>query len=195
MLVSEGDSISIFWAGNHTGMYASAHPNVEFHGNAVSGSRITAAVSGNGLLQRRIADLALKPDYVTVFIGANDLGDGTYASPQAWLDALWSYVASIKASGAKVAVATLLPICKPDLPAYTSTNNARRAVVNPAIRQAVGTKIDAVIDFAADPAMGPDAAACDRKWYKDGLHPTEGTGGQSVLARVYTQAVDGMMTK
>ncbi|WP_198355503.1 SGNH/GDSL hydrolase family protein [Sphingomonas sp. MA1305] len=191
--MSEGDSISVFWGGSHTGIYAALHPNVPFAGKAVGGSRISDS-NGNGLVQRLTTDLALQPGYVTILIGANDLGDGNYASADLWLNALWAYVATVRASGAKVAVGTVLPICVAGFPQYVATHNARRAIVNPAIRQAVGTRIDAVIDFAADPDMGPDTAACDTRWYKDGLHPTDGandfTGGQGRMARIYSDALD-----
>ncbi|WP_288938029.1 SGNH/GDSL hydrolase family protein [uncultured Sphingomonas sp.] len=199
LVLSEGDSISVFWGGSHTGLYAASHPNVSFAGKAVGGTRISDVAGGNGLVQRLTADLALRPGYVTILIGANDLGDSSYASTDQWLAALWSYVATVRATGAKVAVGTILPICAPQSAAYVTNHNTRRAIVNPAIRQAVGTRIDAVIDFAADPDIGPDAAACDTQWYKDGLHPTDGTGapnysgGQGRMARIYGQAVDQLI--
>ena len=148
------------------------------------------------MVQRTDAVLALRPTVLTVLIGANDLGDGTYASAEAWLDRLWAYVAVFKAQNVKVAVGTVLPICMPQMPGYNNTHAARRTVVNTAIREAVGSKIDAVIDYAADPTIGPDAAACDAKWFKDGLHPTEyASGGQGIMARVYTRAVDDLIRR
>jgi hypothetical protein len=73
--------------------------------------------------------------------------------------------------------------------------NTNRAAFNKIIRAAVGTKIDAVYDFAADPVMGPDAAACDTTLYKDGLHPTDfGPGsGQSRLELIYAPVVDALL--
>lgn len=194
VVVSEGDSISLMWSGSHTGIYAAAHPSIVFHGNAKGGARINDANGGNGVVQRLPTLVAQKPTVVTLLIGANDLGDGQYASTGAWLDALWSYVASVKATGAKVAVGTVLPICMPSMQDYTNRNNERRVVVNAAIRDAVGTKIDGVFDLAADPVMGPDAAACDLTLYKDGLHPTEGkSGGQGRIAAIYTRTVDKLL--
>ena len=190
-VVAEGDSISYFWGGNYTGRYASSHSTVQFHGTAVGGSGI------DGLTQRLSGDLALKPAVMTVLIGANDLGGAT--SAEAWLDALWTYVAAIKATGAKVVVGTVLPLKFPGNPTFTATHNSRRATVNAAIRAAVGAKIDAVADFAADPLMGPDAAATDARLYGDGIHPTDGTGGsgdldgQGRLAAVYAPVVDRVL--
>lgn len=195
VIVAEGDSISVFWAGNHTGIFAGKHPSVIFHGTAVGGSRINVRAGTNGLVQRTDADLALRPTVLTVLIGANDLGDGNYPSAQAWLDKLWGYVAVFKAQNIKVAVGTVLPICVPQSPSYNNSHAERRPIVNEAIRRAVGSKIDAVIDYAADPTIGPDAAACDTKLFYDGLHPTDGRGGQGVMAQVYTRAVEELIAR
>ncbi|MFD1787010.1 GDSL-type esterase/lipase family protein [Sphingomonas floccifaciens] len=194
IVLSEGDSISVFWAGNHTGIYARNTPGVTFFGKAVGGSGIKG---GNSLEARFAADVALKPNYVTILIGANDLTG--YPSADDWLDTLWAYVAKWKETGAKVAVATVLPTCLPQFPAATAEHATRRRIANAAIRAAVSGKIDAVIDYAADPVMGPDSAACNRMLYSDGLHPTDGTAGdangQGKLAVVYTAAVNGMINR
>lgn len=196
IVVAEGDSISLFWNGSYTGIYALRHPNVDVRGVAVSGSRITDGNGGNGMVQRRAGDLASGPKIVTVLIGANDLGDGQYATTQDWLNSLWAYVASVKATGAKVAVGTVLPICLPHIDWYTKRHQERRGIVNAAIRAAVGTKIDAVYDLAADPVMGPDEAACDLALYKDGMHPTEGAdGGQGRMAAIYGRVVDRLLAQ
>jgi hypothetical protein len=188
-VVSEGDSISVFWAGNHTGIYAAAHPSVVFKGLAVGGSAITT-------LQSRIqAVLTAKPKVFTVFIGANDLV--TYASAQAFVDALFTYTDQVRATGAKVAVATILPQQVAGQAANNTLHNTRRVEANKLIRAAVGSRIDAVIDFAADPVMGPDAAASNTALYGDGLHPTDGgasgVGGQGKLALIYGPVVDALL--
>jgi hypothetical protein len=66
--------------------------------------------------------------------------------------------------------------------------NTARVPYNAGLRAAVGTKIDGVIDFAADPVMGTDAAPCDTALFQDGLHPTE--VGQANMAVIYGPAVD-----
>lgn len=194
MVVAEGDSISFFWGGNHTGIYAATRPNVSVKGLAVGGAGI-GGTGGNTLVARFLSLVGLAPDYVTVLIGANDLSG--YASTQAWLDALFDYVAKVKATGAKVAVGTVLPICESRYGASAVTHNIRRRDVNAAIRAAVGTRIDAVIDFSADADMGTDPAACDTRWYVDGVHPTDGTtsytGGQGRMAVIYTEALDRLI--
>ena len=195
VVAAEGDSISAFWSGSYTGIYAATRPSVSVRGLAVGGSVISSVLGSNSLIARLVALLGLAPDYVTVLIGANDLTG--YPSAQAWLDALYDYVATVRASGAKVAVGTVLPICEARYGASAVTSNLRRREANAALRAAVGTRIDAVIDFAADPDMGTDASACDTRWYVDGLHPTEGTitytGGQGRMALIYTQAMDRLI--
>lgn len=200
-VLDEGDSISVFWGGNHTGIYAAAHPDVTYHGQAVGGSSLQG--SGNDLTTRFDADAAFRPAYVTILVGANDLSVvgldwAQFKSTQAYIDALFTYVAKWKATGAKVALGTVLPQCLPGNPNGSNTRvNANRAIINTAIRAAAGTKIDAVIDYAADPDIGSDAAACNTTWYHDGLHPTDGgsdySGGQGRMARVYIKALDQMM--
>ncbi|MEK7602223.1 MAG: peptidoglycan-binding protein [Patescibacteria group bacterium] len=188
-VVSEGDSISVFWSGNHTGIYAAANPTVPFKGLAVGGSGIGT------LTARQQAVLDAKPKVFTVFIGANDLT--SYSSATAFTNALFSYVATIKATGAKVAVATILPQQIANASANNALHNTRRVEANNIIRAAVGGKIDGVIDFAADPTMGPDSAAANTTLYYDGLHPTDGnsagTGGQNKLALVYGPVVNALL--
>lgn len=187
VVVAEGDSISILASEGYTGLYAAARPTVRVIGPATGGASIATLVS------RLDSDLAQKPNVVTVLIGANDLGGDDEAAT--YLGKLWAYVAKLKAAGTKVAVGTVLPIelgtKLPMYPAITARHKARRAIVNPAIRAAVGTRIDAVIDFAADPDMGPDAAAADPRWYGDGTHPT--SAGQRRMAAIYTPVVDGLL--
>ena len=102
-----------------------------------------------------------------------------------------------KATGAKIALGTILPQCVAGQDVNNAAINANRVPINDAIRAAVGTKIDAVIDYAADPVMGPDAAACDTTLYMDGLHPTDGAlggvGGQGKLYVDYQPVVDRLL--
>jgi hypothetical protein len=194
-VLDEGDSISVFWGGNHTGIYASLHPGLKFTGNAVGGSTLWSMSSRFG------ADASFKPKVVTILIGANDAyqigsNGASYPTIQSYLDALWVYTAKWKATGAKVLVGTMLAQCQPNNPNNVNTAmNRNRIPLNDAIRKAIGTKIDAVIDYAADPVMGLDSAPCDLSiWQADGLHPSDGgglgVGGQGKLAAIYAAAVD-----
>jgi hypothetical protein len=113
------------------------------------------------------------------------------------MESLLAYVEPIRASGAKVAVGTVLPQYHASSPDYNRRFNARRAEVNQALRSLVGSRIDAVIDYAADPEMGSDAAAMNTALYSDGVHPTDGCGmgcgGQGKLAAVYLPVVDALL--
>lgn len=145
---------------------------------------------------RKSVVLSAQPKVATVFDCANDML--SYATAQDFVTVLFSYVADIRATGAKVAVATCLPQQVPSQPTNNTRFNARRVEVNNLIRTGVSAgKADAVIDFAADPVMGPDAAAADLTLYKDGLHPTDGCGpgcgGQGKLATIYKAAVDRLL--
>lgn len=195
ILASEGDSISVTWGGNHTGIYAGLRSGTVSHcGLAVGGSGI------DGMAARASGVTNCNPKVLTVLIGANDLTNPT-ASPttQAWLDKLWAYTDTFRARGIKVAVGTVLPQYLPTNPTYNLTFSQRRAAANSAIRQAVGSRIDAVIDFAADPVMGPDEAARNTALYHDGIHPTDGCGmgcgGQGKLAAVYAPVVDRLLAQ
>ena len=142
----------------------------------------------------------MKPAVVTVMIGANDVlsvgaAGSPYATAQDYLNALFAYAAKWRATGAKVIVGTILGQCQVgNLNNVNGRTNTNRVPVNAGIRAAVGTKIDGVYDFAADPVMGTDAAACDTNLFVDGLHPTSGLwnilDGQERLAPIYATAVD-----
>jgi hypothetical protein len=189
VLASEGDSISVTWGGNHTGMYAKAHPDMKHCGLAVGGSGLST------MLGRIDGVTACNPKVVTVLIGANGLKDAT--STDSWTSSLFGYTDTLRAKGYKVAVATILPQYHSTNPTYDTIFNGRRAIVNNAIRGAVGAHIDAVIDFAADPVMGPDVAARNTALYRDGTHPTDGCGpgcgGQGKLFVIYAPVVDRLI--
>src|SRR5438128_2644258 len=64
---SEGDSISVSWGGNYTGLYANSRPGV----------RHCALASGGGIEQialRVDKVLQCKPNVLTVLVGAHGLG-------------------------------------------------------------------------------------------------------------------------
>ena len=185
---SEGDSISVTWGGNYTGIYANSRPKVH-HCALASGGGIDAIAA------RIDKAFACNPAVLTILVGAHGLAER--AGTQYFLRKLFAYTDALRSRGTKVAVATILPEYHPQNPRYEITFNRRRADANAAIRAAVGNHIDAVIDFAADPAMGPDSAARDVRLYRDGVHPTDGCGlgcgGQGRLAAIYTPVVDNLL--
>jgi hypothetical protein len=189
VLASEGDSISVTWGGNHTGIYAKAHLDMKHCGLAVGGSGL------NSMIGRIDGVIACNPNVVTVLIGANGLANA--ATVEGWTASLFGYTDTLRAKGYKVALGTILPQYHATNPTYDTIFNGRRVIVNNAIRGAVGTHIDAVIDFAADPVMGPDSAAKNTALYRDGTHPTDGCGmgcgGQGKLAVIYAPVVDRLI--
>jgi lysophospholipase L1-like esterase len=200
---SEGDSISVTWAGNYTGIYANARSATPHCGLAIGGSVLTAVgTPGRGIadVDRITATDACKPKVVSILIGANDLGTGGF-STSTYITGLMAYADNLHAKGYVVAMGTILPRNNPASPndTFSNTFNSQRATINTAIRAAVGTHIDAVIDYAADSLMGPDSAPLNSTiWKSDGLHPTDGSGflgagGQSGLARVYAPVMDSLL--
>lgn len=185
---SEGDSISVTWGGNYTGIYARSRPKVRHCGLASGGGIDTIAARADKVV-------ACNPAVLTILVGAHGLAER--AGTEYFLRKLFAYSDAMRARGIKVAVATILPEYHPENPQYDAIFSRRRADANEAIRAAVGSHIDAVIDFAADPVMGPDAAAKDVKLYRDGTHPTDGCGlgcgGQGRLAAIYSPVVDKLL--
>ena len=135
------------------------------------------------------------PKVLTILVGAHGLAER--AGTEYFLRKLFAYTDNLRARGIKVAVATILPEYHPENPQYDLIFSRRRIEANRTIRAAVGAHIDAVIDFAADPVMGPDSAARDLSLYRDGTHPTDGCGlgcgGQGKLAVIYTPVVDKLL--
>ncbi len=180
VLDDEGDSISV--AGTHSSLYASGTADLSFVTHAVGGSGIA------GVESRKDAVLARKPAagpwVVTLLIGANDLAGADTAQ---YSGKLFAYADAMRGAGAKFALGTVLP------QANNASHNTTRAALNEIIRDNVGVHIDAVIDYAADPVIGPDAAAKDLTLYSDGLHPTG--SGQERMFQVYKPVVDKLLMK
>jgi len=66
--------------------------------------------------------------------------------------------------------------------------NANRAIADPALRLfASEGKCDFVVDWAADPKWGPDAAVANQVLYPDGTHPSQ--AGQGNMEANYFRPV------
>jgi lysophospholipase L1-like esterase len=185
----EGDSISVPGSGQYPGIYGASHPGVTICNKAVSGSGIAEVAA------RISPAIACNSEVVTLFIGANDLA--SKSSSTAFLNEMFAYTDQLRALGMKVAVGTVLPLNNPAAdalsPGYTARHNTRRNTeVNPSIRSAIGTHIDAVFDFAADNRIGDDADALNTSLYPDGLHPT---GAYSIMAGIYGPVADALLAQ
>lgn len=134
------------------------------------------------------AFVAAALNVLCVEVGANDYSGGVQATDEATLETLMVYCDARKAVGFKVYLTTLLP-------QSTATHvnfNAARAYLNPIMRNAVGTRIDGVIDWAADPIMGTALAGNDTILYSDGIHPT--TKGQALLSMVTRKTLNSLVS-
>lgn len=185
IIVAEGDSITAPTTPKYyAGAFAAAHPDIQFKNIAVGGSMLKQ------LVERREAALALRPDILTVFIGANGFGPdaATYAA------LVLEYVAPFRALGTKVYVGTVLPRNIAGDPMTPELRNAERRKYAEIMQLEVGKGIDGIIDFGRAPIVGDDGAPLNRQIYVDGLHPTTrdyngGIGGHDYLFDVYEKAL------
>ena len=112
--------------------------------------------------------------------GQNDLRS-TDAS--VWLAAFSDYLATFRDAIRRSGQLVKLGISTHN-PRNEITFNANRAIADPALRLFPSEgKCDFVVDWAADPAWGPDAAAANQTLYPDGTHPSQ--GGQSNMETNY----------
>ena len=191
-VLAEGDSITGASVSYPVVFGPNASPAAIIANNAV-GSATLSGNSGNSLDGRKAVNKAFIPAspgsrafIYTVLIGRNDFLTWS-ADPAGYAAAVGAHMLEMKQAGfTKTALATVLP--------STATNfNAWRNTVNATIKAAGFTttySIDAIIDFAADATMGPDAAAANTTYYADGIHPT--TAGQAALEPVYRAVVNAL---
>ena len=102
-----------------------------------------------------------------------------------------AYCDARRAAGWKVAVVTILP----RISDVSDSFNSRRSTINAAIATWVGVHCDAIVDFAADPTMGPNSAAngvstYNATYYADGVHPTN--AGHVILETVYRAVINSL---
>lgn len=197
-LIVGGDSITALTVTGYAALYkANASKPVVIQNEAIGGSMIelngvpelnlkTRFPLHVGSVPTKSADITGRRFIHTIFIGANDLN--SYVDNATFLAALWNVTTASRNAGAIVGVATILP--RGSVSAGFASHNSKRAVVNPAIRAAVGTYFDFVIDFAASADMGNDADANNAAKYNagDGIHPT--SAGHVFLEAIYRAAVN-----
>lgn len=175
-IVFNGTSIT---AGNGTSSWANTF-------GVVSGATLTnLAVSGStvaDVVGRESSALALfvggALNLYACEAGANNFLNGNTVADDAAQAALFTHYDAMRAGGFKVIDTTLLPQQRGG--AMTTNFVAARAVYNPQRRSAVGVHSDAIIDWAANSIIGPDAAALDLTyWSADALHPNK--TGQGIM--------------
>jgi Domain of unknown function (DUF1996)/GDSL-like Lipase/Acylhydrolase family len=174
IVIFDGDSQSVLWGGDHVALFRNANPSLDVRSLAAGGSRIQE------LEVRQAQIIAAKPAMVVVMIGANDLTWWDFAGASVWAERVLAYMDKFRAAGIKTALHTVLP-------RTDALHNTRRKEVNAIFRAAVPGRIDAVVDAAANPAIGDDDDAASRVYYKDGLHLTDAPadpGGVVELSRI-----------
>lgn len=185
-VVAEGDSISLTSALFYPNVYDTNRSRVTVCGQATSGAGITQVAARSGNIANCGGTGSNKAEVVTLLIGANDMPHGDQTS---WFNNIWAYTDALRAQGIKVAMGTLLPK-GPPVSDYVSFNTYR-ANANTTIRAAVGTHIDAVIDFAANSTIGDDADGSNTTLYPDGLHPS--STAHATMATIYSAVVDALL--
>lgn len=190
-LVSDGDSITFYTSPtSYARKYAALSPGRVYFSNLAANQQgiidvQSRASTVDGLVNSNPWCTA---EILTVYCGINDLRNVNGAmSSSEFLSRLTSYCAARKAAfpARKIAVGTIGP-CDPAISVVTF--NAERAAVNTGIRAMLTNgEIDAVMDFAADADMGPDAAYANTTYFGDGLHPTE--AGHQRYLRIMQRAI------
>lgn len=201
VIVAEGDSITSGWM-NYPNRYA------ESKGGAVS--VINLAVGGSVLTDTSLMSatrmakvLEAKPQYLTVSVGSNDLGNtALHASTEIFYNKLATYASYFRSRGIKVFVADVLPICIPTAVEGTKAHNAKVIELSARIRAGIGKDFDGIVPFRDNSNLGdigdgsptdPNNDACNRTYFSDGQHPTSDLG-QAEMAKVYGPIMDAALS-
>jgi hypothetical protein len=182
-LVAEGDSIAASASPSSFAYLFGPNANPALHGvvHAVSGSTIATMASRAAIVDAVIPPTRTGRTFIlSVLIGRNDL---LSLGTSTWLTNLATYLDARRATGWKVVLCTVLPSTAVGF-------NAARNTANATLVTWAGVHADAIADFAADPTMGPDAAASNATYYSDGTHPT--AAGQALLEPIYRAAVNSL---
>jgi len=202
-LCAEGDSIT---AGGSGPSITSPYPLV-FAGNsspqcygvkrAVGGSMLENNTLNPGLdLRSRSTfnDAMLtnkRPgvQYVySFFVGRNDFNKASVAAdPDGFATSLGQFCQDQKTAGWDKVVIGSIP------PSTSAGFNTWRNVVNPYIQNSAwraANGVAAIYDIAADPTIGPDAAASNATYYGDGTHWTQ--AAQDIAETIYRPAINGL---
>ena len=183
IMADDGDSLSILWGGNWTGIYAATRPDIDFRGFAVGGSGIDG-------VEARFATIAqLRPAWYMLDIGANDAYDlARFPTAQAYADRIFALAARARGVGARAIIGAIIAQTNPSA-AYQSGFNQRAREINAILRTAVGKQIDAFIPFDSDPRLGTIAGMSNTANSSDGVHPNAAYPVMAAIAKPYIDAV------
>lgn len=138
-----------------------------------------------------IASFRDVPNILFIQAGQNDLRS-TDAST--WLAAFAEYLAifqdAVRSSGKIVQLGI-----STHNPRNEALFNANRAIADRALRLFPSEgKCDFVVDWAADPTWGPDAAAANQALYPDGTHPSQ-AGQNNMEAKYFRPVLNALFSK
>lgn len=201
-LVVDGDSISEMAVAGGVD-YPAKYPMVAAHSQTPYLHNRSFAVSGNTCPNRTAAIPTgagpfLSPPYLPagvevglfIYCGTNDIGlsNATITAAQVHTNMV-NYVTAARAAGyTKIAIATLMPFSEGT--AGCAGNNPVRDAANTLLR-ADKAGADILVDWAADPTMGTDAACGNATYYADGTHPT--AAGHAIMATYLETALPSLL--
>lgn len=123
--------------------------------------------------------------------GTNDLAQDGLTDVQL-IAKLATYLDARRAAGwQKILQSTIMSREAATIGAYSKAQfDTYRASVNSAIRSWVGTRIDAVVDFAADSTMGQNTSSANTTYFADGVHPT--SAGATIMKGIFETAINSI---
>jgi len=196
--VADGDSVTQ-QANNYLVQSSALVSSMRYLANyAVAGSQLSDVVSRKArpdATLRTAANAGQRVVY-SLYIGINGLssyaGANSTAGATNFANAVLSYIDEKKAFGASVRA--LLATVGPIGGATGTEHNVRRAIANPLLEAALGTRVDAIADFGGNATMGPDGAppssGSSANWL-DEKHPS--SDGSLILAsQEWVPAVDSL---
>lgn len=184
IVIGEGDSLTANGGSMYFSSIPATSPKRIGSVKAVSGSTLANLVSRAAVIDDMVpTELGSNENALVVQIGTNDLSSIDAAT---YITSLQSYLAARKlVTQRKLGIATILP-------RNNATFNTRRATVNAWITTSAVADgyADFVVDYAADPTYGVDAAAANATHYPDGIHYS--AAGGTAMASILTTALDAL---
>lgn len=172
MLVIMGDSITDFWP-NKT-------PSDFFNKNNIVGRGISGQVTSQMLVRFRRDVLDLKPKYVAILAGTNDIAQNQgYISAENIVGNIISMVEIARANKIKPIVCSILPAAKyPWRPEIQSVPMVQK--INQMLKDYCKKHKVKYIDFYTP--MADENNGLPKKYANDGIHPT--SDGYAVMEKV-----------
>lgn len=192
-IVAEGDSLTAGTAWNTAGnewprqlarLYTD-NRMVAVSNMATGGQNIPNTATNAELQIDAQFDARKGVNVLVYWTGINDLRTGPYTAAQAYAN-LESYCAARRAVGFKVLACTLTPCT---ISGTVESYEGARQTFNASIRAAGSALCDGIVDFGADPNIGPEGADADTTYYAaDNCHFTD--AGLLYIAKLIRAKVD-----